>query len=333
MSRNSTQIIRQWRILSALEATRHGLTVAELHDAVDEDCDQRTIYRDLVALESAGFPLQRDETTSRWRILEPREGGWVVPLDPTELIALAMSESLLESTEVALLLEPLRDLRAKLLAMMTPRGRSYFEELRTASIATLKAPTTYAEKAEVLSALQEAIQEREAVRIHHQKPTDPSPKARVIEPYATWFTEGGFYVIAFCRSANDYRHFALQRIHQVDRLDESFEPSPLFDAAAYSRRGFGAYHGAVTRVALRFSPELAFLARERRFHHTQRLTPHPDGTMDLFMEAAGLPEIASWVAGFGGRVVPLSPPELVDAVRELFVRGLSTLSPAAGQGG
>jgi len=329
MSRNSTQIVRQWRILSALEASRQGLTVSDLHTVVEEDCDPRTIYRDLLALESAGFPLQRDEATGRWRVLEPREGGWVVPLDPTELIALAMSESLLESTEVSILLEPLRALRAKLLAMMTPNGRSYFDELRTSSIATLKAPT-HTFKAEVLATIQEAIQEREVIRIQHQKPSDPTPRVRDIEPYATWFTEGGFYVIAYCRAAKDYRHFALQRIHHVERLDQSFEPSPLFDAAAYSRKGFGAFHGAIHRIALRFLPEVAFLARERRFHHTQRTSAGADGAVDLSMEAAGLPEIASWVAGFGGRVIPLAPPELIELVRELHLAGAASLSGSSG---
>lgn len=330
MSRNSTQIVRQWRILSALEASRQGLTASDLYAVVEEECDPRTIYRDLLALESAGFPLQRDEATGRWRVLEPREGGWVVPLDPTELIALAMSESLLESTEVSLLLEPLRALRAKLLAMMTPNGRTYFEELRTSSIATLKAPTLYTFKTEVLATIQEAIQEREVIRIHHQKPSDTAPKIRDVEPYATWFTEGGFYVIAYCRSVLDYRHFALQRILQVERLDLSFDPSPLFDAAAYSRKGFGAYHGAIHRVSLRFSSDMAFLARERRFHHTQRVVPGPDGAMDLTMEAAGLPEIASWVAGFGGRVIPLSPPELVELVREIHRVGAASLAHSSG---
>lgn len=92
-------------MLRALEASRLGLTVPELHDAIEADCDQRTLYRDIEALEQAGFPLHKDEESKRWRLLEPREGGWVVPLAPTELIALALSESLFAHAQAAQILE------------------------------------------------------------------------------------------------------------------------------------------------------------------------------------------------------------------------------------
>jgi len=325
MSRNSHQIVRQWRILRMLEGSRHGYTVPELHEAIEADCDQRTLYRDLEALQEAGFPLVRPDESKRWRVLEPREGGWVVPLAPTELIALALSESLFTNVQASQLLEPLGALRSKLLAMMSPKGRQYFDDVRQSSIATLKAPAAYAEKTEVLERIQDAIQEREVIRIVHHKPSDPAPRERVVEPYALWFTEGGFYLIAFCRSANDYRHFAIQRIHEVERTTESFDPSPDFDAAAYTRRGFGAFHGPVQRIALRFSPAVAFIARERRFHHSQRVRELEDGSVELVVEAAGMPEIAAWVAGFGGEVVPLLPRQLRDMLRERFVRGLAAL--------
>lgn len=325
MSRNAHQIVRQWRILRALEASRRGLTVQEIREAIDADCDQRTIYRDVEALEAAGFPLHKDEEERRWRVLEPREGGWVVPLSPTELIALALSESLFSNLHASQLLEPLSALRSKLLAMMGPKGRQYFEEVRQSSIATLKAPSEYAHKGEILESLQDAVQEHEVIVIRHHKPGDPAPRDRTIEPYALWFTDGGFYLIAFCREANDYRHFAIQRIASVVRVGASFEPSSEFDPAAYTRKGFGAFHGPVQRVRLRFSPSVAFLARERRFHHTQRAADNDDGGIDLTMELAGLPELASWVAGFGGDVVPLHPPQLRELVRSRFERGLARL--------
>ncbi|MFO0749482.1 MAG: WYL domain-containing protein [Myxococcota bacterium] len=329
MTRNSHQIVRQWRLLRALEASRHGLTMAELHDAIDEECDPRTLYRDLEALQAAGFPLTKEDDEKRWRVLEPREGGWVVPLEPTELIALALAENLLVHTGASTLFDPLVVLRSKLLAMMSPAGRTYFDELKTASLATMKAPAGFGDKSEILSALQDAIQEREVVTILHHKPGDAAPKERVVEPYATWFTEGGFYVIAYCRTAGDFRHFALQRILAVTRRDESFEPSPIFDPAAYTRKGFGAYHGPVQRIVLEFGPAVAFLVRERRFHHTQRLRDLPAGGVELTMEAAGLPEVAAWIAGFGGDVVPHAPAALREAVRGLFERGLAALDRSA----
>jgi predicted DNA-binding transcriptional regulator YafY len=48
------QLARQWRVIRAIEASPNGLAVAEI--AQQEEKGLRTIYRDLEALQEAGFP-------------------------------------------------------------------------------------------------------------------------------------------------------------------------------------------------------------------------------------------------------------------------------------
>ena len=52
------QLARQWRILRLIEASGSGLTVAEISDR--EGISLRTAYRDLEALQEAGFPLYNE---------------------------------------------------------------------------------------------------------------------------------------------------------------------------------------------------------------------------------------------------------------------------------
>jgi predicted DNA-binding transcriptional regulator YafY len=49
------QLARQWRILRTLESRKTGATVADL--AQEQDCHPRTVWRDLTAIQEAGFPL------------------------------------------------------------------------------------------------------------------------------------------------------------------------------------------------------------------------------------------------------------------------------------
>ena len=60
MPRNQ-EVIRQWKLLHALESSRHGASI----DALSKDLEvtTRTIRRDLAALQEAGFALydERDE--------------------------------------------------------------------------------------------------------------------------------------------------------------------------------------------------------------------------------------------------------------------------------
>jgi len=48
------QLTRQWKILRLLESRRRGLTAAEI--SAELDATRRTVYRDLEAIQEAGFP-------------------------------------------------------------------------------------------------------------------------------------------------------------------------------------------------------------------------------------------------------------------------------------
>jgi len=64
------QLGRQWKIIQTLITLKKGKSAAEL--ATDLDIHPRTVYRDLVALQVAGFPIYT----------ERGEGGWQEPLVP-----------------------------------------------------------------------------------------------------------------------------------------------------------------------------------------------------------------------------------------------------------
>lgn len=50
-------MVRQWRLLRALQKTRCGLTFRQLREAAEEAVCERTIRRDVDTLELAGFPI------------------------------------------------------------------------------------------------------------------------------------------------------------------------------------------------------------------------------------------------------------------------------------
>ena len=72
------------------------------------------------------------------------------------------------------------------------------------------------------------------------------------------------------------------------------------------------------------APAVAHLRSERRDHRVQELHPLPDGRCRVTSDAAGLPDLAAWVASFGGHLRALQPPELVEMVRGVHRAGLAT---------
>ena len=64
------QLARQWKIFQTLVTSRHGKSVRDL--AKNLDCHQRTVYRDLEALEAAGFPIYTENSNgkNRWLLMD-----------------------------------------------------------------------------------------------------------------------------------------------------------------------------------------------------------------------------------------------------------------------
>ena len=57
------QLGRQWKIIRRLIAAKQGKSVRDL--ATDLDCHPRTVYRDLEALQVAGFPVYNERVGNK----------------------------------------------------------------------------------------------------------------------------------------------------------------------------------------------------------------------------------------------------------------------------
>ena len=96
MARNS-EVIRQWTILRTLAGSRQGETVIALAKLCG--VTERTIWRDVAALQEAGFPLVDDKPDgrTRWKLLDNGLKGLSDSgLTISELASLYFSRALVE---------------------------------------------------------------------------------------------------------------------------------------------------------------------------------------------------------------------------------------------
>ena len=102
MSGRYSQISRLFFILGILEESHNGLSVAEIHDQTKGryPVDKRSIYRDLEALDAAGFPVfeESDSVDSRitkWKTNRTLKVSKSLVLSPRELVALYLAKGAL----------------------------------------------------------------------------------------------------------------------------------------------------------------------------------------------------------------------------------------------
>ncbi len=174
-----------------------------------------------------------------------------------------------------------------------------------------------ADDSDVARVVSEAIVGRRLIRLEYYKPNEDEFSERILEPYALINGREGWYVATFDPNKDAVRHFRLDRVKEIELLEETFEPRPEVDPAAdvegWPRTG----EVPASRVArVWVSPERARWAREERHVHSE-LT---DGSVIVELSFAGADWLVREVLKEAGDAAVLEPVEAREAVRDAVAR-------------
>jgi predicted DNA-binding transcriptional regulator YafY len=144
--------------------TKHGLAAATL--ARRRDLRPRTVYRDLHALEVAGFPITSGDG-ARWKLIEGWEARVPFPLPLGQLLALHLARAVmkpLRATPMAREFDALYERLAGPIAAGTGAQGELFPRLRTILATRSQLAIDSSEHAALLETLCRACEERTTVR-------------------------------------------------------------------------------------------------------------------------------------------------------------------------
>lgn len=308
MERHS-EIVRQWRILLALEGRSRGLTLAETQEIAGDGVTDRTIRRDLDALSQAGFPIdtaKRDGKTVYTLNREVFRGIAAAGFSLSELCALHLSRTVLTAVAGGPFRESLASAFDKLYEALPPSMWKFIESLPDA-LGAKEHPSRprAASSAKVIDTLMSAILSRRRVRMRYHSFSSQQVKDYIVEPYRLAYAQGGLYLQAFVPDYSDTRTFATQRIEQAVALEETF--SPVANAPDVFPHSLGAFSGTPETVMIEFSADEAPYVREREWHASQTIDELPDGRIRLTLNVVIDWELQAWVMGFGPAARVITP--------------------------
>lgn len=310
------QLGRQWHIIQTLIAARTGRSVADLSN--DLDCHPRTVYRDLEALETAGFPVYTEKKSGKnhWYILDAAKQHIPVPFSLPELIALYFSRHLLQAGKDSVYTEALEGLFQKVRTTLSPRYGAYLEQIEE-SLAVAPRPARSTPAPDPLfETISAAIVSRHKLEIDYFTMRRASRSRRRVAPYKLLFSEETFYLIAFCDQRQAVRTFALDRMENCTVTQISFEAPDETALTEMIEGSFGVFQGEPSQVKIRFSAAVAGYIEEKIWHHSQKTERHEDGSLIFSAKVAGLEEIKHWVLRWGAEAEVLQPEALRIAVAE-----------------
>lgn len=315
MPRNQ-EVIRQWRLLHALESSRHGAGIDAL--AKELEVTTRTIRRDLAALQEAGFALydeKDDNGRVRWRIdgqaLHGLESGFTLP----ELCAMYLSRNLLESVAGTPFQRDLTNAFSRLEKMLSPRMRQFLDRLPSV-LAAKPGPRARGAAAspDTVGRLLEATLHFRVTTMTYHSVSSRRVKEYVVHPHRLAFAHGGLYLLAYVPEYKSVRTFAIDRITSVTLEKQTFTPQQDVADDVFAN-SLGVNTGPAQRVEIEFAPDVAPYVRARVWHASQDVREHGNGGVRLTMNVCHDWALRSWILSWGPFARVVSPAPLAGMIR------------------
>jgi len=309
------QLGRQWKIIRRLIVSSQGKSVQDL--ASELSCHARTVYRDLEALQVAGFPVytERKNQKNYWSLMASAKHQIPIPFNITELMALYFSSDMLKMLKNTVFYDSLESLFKKIKATLPPEYLTYLQHVESSLKVDLKPTKDYSRFRDIIDQINEAIFNRQHVRIRYYAMSRQKTSQRVVAPYKLWFFDGTFYMLGFCRLRKDIRLFAVDRIQNMVLTGTTFEAPEDFDMENLLRASFGAFFGEPVQVIIHFSPRIAGYIAEKIWHESQVVEKQKDGSLIFKAQIAGTEEIKFWILGWGKDALVLEPDSLREEIR------------------
>jgi predicted DNA-binding transcriptional regulator YafY len=305
----NAEVIRQWKILKTVEAGRHNTTQTL---AKDHGVTERTIRRDIEALQEAGFPLYDDREDGRrvWRLVEGYKQKLTQSFSLAELAALYFGKNLLSYLGGAPFAQDLESAFAKIREALPARSLPYLARVQDLFAARPEPRKDYSRKKDVIAGLVDATLHERQVKVAYYSFNSRKTKAYTLDPYRLVYYHGGLYLYARAHEHGEVRTFAVERIERIEVLEATFEVPKGFNVSEYARGAFGIAGGPAVAVVLEVDAAVAAYVRERVWHESQELEERPDGSLVLRMKVTPGFELKSWIKGFLPHVRVVEPATL-----------------------
>lgn len=254
----------------------------------------RTIYRDLDALSGAGIPIY---------VTTGRKGG-VQLLDQYRLDRSLFSDG--EKREILAVLQSVavsgayeRELLTKLSALFGVRSDSWFEVdfSRWGNGARDKA---------LFETLKDAVLSRNAVELVYVNSCGERRRRRIY-PLKLLYKGVAWYVKAYCAEKEDFRIFKLNRMTEVQVLEETFPPMEYPETEEGPKVPY-------SKITFRVPGELAYRVYDE--FAAEEITAEGNGTLVVSCEMPEDEWLVGYLLSFGARLEVLEPVYLKEVLAE-----------------
>lgn len=303
-----------------------GVSVPDL--AAELDSNVRSVYRDMEALELAGFPIFNEEAdgVERWKFIEGYKHKIPIPLEMTEIMALVIACDHLKVFDGTVFSGSLVCAFDKIKATLKPDARNFIDELSSSFRVGVFGRKDYCAHKNTIEIVNKAVLGHLSIVIDYQSASSKELR-RKIDPYHVWFMGGTIYIVAYCHAKKGLRLFVLDRIKKVQLTEEKFKVPDDFSMDDFTSSRFFVTDCGKASVKIWFDKEASVYIKERSWHPSQKIEDQRDGSVILSMEVEGAVEVMAWVMSWRSHAKILEPKALaremsdeLEAMKKMYAK-------------
>lgn len=320
------RIDRLTAIIIFLEG-RHRVSVEELTERYN--ISERTVFRDLKALQEAGVPIGS----------EPGEGYYIVKgyhlppvmFNKSEATSLLAGERLMQRWNHTELGKSYLSALDKIRSTLPHDDKEYFESLDEHIQAfPYRHQPNAPEDDRIFERVQNAIYQKEIIEINYSRPYSEEQTIRRVEPLGLLTMGNHWYLAAWCKLREGYRLFRLDRFRKFTKTGVKLRQPPehtlqdFYDDNLLKERN-------LIKVVLWFDVKIARYVGDQKYWHGWAWEKPTKGGIEMTFMSPSLEYMARWLLTWTNSIRVIEPIELKELLLELgkeIVAHFSQKSPA-----
>lgn len=135
-----------------------------------------------------------------------------------------------------------------------------------------------------------------------------------VKPYALTWANDFYYLIAYYYDAGEIRHYRVDRLRNVEVMNESF-PYEAFDVSKYVQSTFHMFAGDEEWIKIKFHNQLINVIIDK-FGKNVDIKKQDEDHFILSTKARISGGLVNWILSFGSKAKVISPVSLSDTVKQ-----------------
>lgn len=270
----------------------------------------KTIQRDIDFMrDQLELPIEYEQNLHGFYYSEAVSSFPMVNVSEGELVALLVAQKAIEQYRGTPFEKPIASAFQKLAGSLdAERGIS----LHQLSEAFSFKPASLAKRdLKEFQTLAEAVMKHNPVTFSYTSLQSNESEIRRVAPYHLGCIADQWYVIGMDMDRSAVRTFALPRLNNLKRLKENFKLPKNFNIQQILKDSFSAFQAKkIETIKIKLDPLIAQLARERKWHASQKLSKMRDGSTLLTLRVGLAPDLENWILSWGAHAKVLAPKSL-----------------------